>query len=314
MPEQDLYSILGIAKSASPAEIKKAYRALARKLHPDKNPGDKTAEDRFKKASYAHEVLSDPKKRELYDEFGEAGLKEGFDPRMYRAWSQGGSAGGASGFGGGNGFSFNMEDLFGGGGGRGVGDFVDFFSQGGRGGQGQNLESEITISLIEALKGTQRELEVHGGSGKSRKLTVKVPAGVKEGSVIRVRGQGGSGRGKAGDILLTIHVAPHPWLQRDGNDLVIDLPVTIVEGWLGAKVRVPTLEGEVMLRIPPRTQSGTKLRIRGKGAPVAKDQRGDLVYRVSLHFPTGNVPELDDVMQKLAAHGGDDLRSHLTLT
>src|SRR5690606_1832156 len=212
---QDLYAILGVPKTASTDEIKKAFRKLAAKLHPDKNPGDKTAEARFKEVNRAYEVLGDPKKRALYDEFGEAALREGFDPeqaRQYKRWaeqaSQGFRGGGAQG-----GIPFDFEDLFGGRGGfGGVGSVIEDLLGGRVGGRrragpmpGRDIESEITIDFVEAVRGTTLTLQL---PGNSEPVTVRIPPGADEGSRVRIRGQGAKSPtgGPPGDLILTVHV------------------------------------------------------------------------------------------------------------
>ncbi len=325
MAQEDLYEALGVSRGASKDEIKRAYRNLARKLHPDRNPDNPSAEERFKRVSYAHSVLTDEKKRKLYDQFGEVGLKEGFDPNA--AWGRG-----PSGTGGGRtvedifgegGFKFNVEDIFGGRG------FADIFSNGrggpqprggGRGsarGTGQDVSSEIAVTLPEALQGTEREISYQvGSSAPAKRLTVKIPPGVRDGSTMRLRGQGAPGRmgGKAGDLLLRVKVSDHPWLTLQGDDLHAELPVSVREAWLGARVQVPTLSGDVTLRIPPRTQGGARLRLRGKGAPKKEGGNGDLVCRLLLQFAsTQENTELAAALEQLPESDGSTLRANLHL-
>ncbi|MGH7294968.1 MAG: DnaJ C-terminal domain-containing protein, partial [Polyangiaceae bacterium] len=265
MPD-DLYSVLGVSKSADAATVKKAYRKLAGELHPDKNPGNKKAEDRFKKVNHAYDVLGDAKKRKLYDEFGEDGLREGFDPEKYRAYRDWSSrqrhAGDGGGFGG---RPVDLEDLFGNAGGSqgGIGDlFGDILGRGRRGrgpAKGHDLESEITVDLPAALRGTTLELRPHGQVGAP--VTVRIPPGAADGSRVRIAGQGAASPsgGPRGDLVLTIHVTPHAFFRREGDDLHLDLPVTVAEAYHGAKVKVPTVDGSVALKVPAGTQSGTVL-------------------------------------------------------
>jgi curved DNA-binding protein len=319
---EDLYGVLGVAKDADADVIKKAYRKLAKDLHPDKNPGNQQAEMRFKTVNHAFDVLSDPAKRKLYDEFGEEGLREGFDAervRAYRQWStrQGGARGG-----GGDPFAqgVRLEDLFGGqqGGAQGFGDmFGDLFgrNQGRRRGpmKGQDLESEATIDFASAVRGTTVELHPRGGAGAP--VQVRIPPGAAEGSRVRIPGQGGPSPngGPAGDLVLEIHVQPHPHFRREGEDLHLDLPLTVAEAYGGAKVRVPTVDGSVSLKVPPRSQSGSVVRLRGKGVAMKGKPPGDLYVHFVVHAPTGESPELAALIEKLAEHQTDDPRKDITL-
>jgi curved DNA-binding protein len=331
MPERDLYALLGVSKNASTDEIKKAYRKLARELHPDRNPGNKKAEERFKEVSYANDVLTDPKKRALYDEFGEQGLKEGFDPeaaRQMRAWQQqfGGAGRGRRAGGANSPFPGSLEDIFssiGGAGGATVsledllGSAFGRAARGPRPQRGADIEAEVSLPFADALRGAEREL-TYRVPGESEPMTVRarIPPGARDGDKVRLRGQGGKGKHGApdGDLVLTVRVEPHPFFRREGDDLLFDLPVTVGEAMRGAKVRVPTLDGDVTLRIPPRTQSGAVLRLRGKGAPVRgkRGERGDLLARVSIRLPEGDVNEATLVALE-QAYGGRDVRAGLAL-
>ena len=329
---EDLYSVLGVSKTADAAAIKKAYRKLAKDLHPDKNPGNASAESRFKSVNHAFDVLSHADKRKLYDEFGEEGLREGFDPdkvRNYQQWAsrqpRGGRASG--GFpGGGGGFpgtEVNIEDLFGGTatGGANQGGFSDLFGEMFRGGarrsrgpaRGQDVESEITIDFMSAVQGATLELHPQGlGTGP---VTVRIPAGAADGSRVRIAGHGGvspSG-GARGDLILTIHVTPHPLYRREGDDLHLDLPVTIAEAYHGAKVKVPTIDGSVTLKVPERTQSGGTLRLRGKGVARKGKTAGDLYVHFLVRIPTERSPELDRLIDAIAAFQTEDARANIKL-
>jgi curved DNA-binding protein len=292
VPQRDLYDILGVARTASPDEIKRAYRKLAKKFHPDVNPGDKAAEERFKEITAASEVLSDPKKRKLYDEFGPDALRTGFDEKRaeeYRRYRSQGIPPGGMPFDFGDFRTVNV-------GGMGDFDFSSIFGDlfgraaGGRvrGGQpfpaeGRNAEAELEVSLREAVLGGERELRVDG-----RTLRVKIPAGVADGSQIRLAGQGGPGRhgGKAGDLFLKVRLAEHPLVRRDGRDLSIDLPVTVPEAVEGAEVTLPTFEGPVRFHVPAGSQSGKRIRLRGKGLPDLRGgTRGDLYAVVKIVLP-----------------------------
>jgi curved DNA-binding protein len=307
----NLYEALGVPKTASKEELRKAYRKLARELHPDRNPGDKSAEERFKSIAYAYDVLSDEKKRELYDEFGEVGLREGFDPERYRQAKQWEHVGrGRPGVNGGDFFpggveAFDLNDLFGGGG----GPFGQRFRPRAPR-RGPDLEASVRVSFDEALRGVERELELtHDGERKS--FTARIPAGVRDGGKVRLRGQGGVGSagGSPGDLLLTVHVDPHPFFTREGEDLRLVLPVKALEAYAGAKVAVPTPDGTVTVRVPPRTQSGAKLRLRGKGV-TRGGTTGDLIVEVSIVLPSGDEPEVEESLRALEPHYGN-VRSHL---
>jgi len=320
----DLYSVLGVAKSAEADAIKKAYRKLAGKLHPDKNPGNKKAEEHFKKVNHAYDVLGDAKKRKLYDEFGEEGLREGFDPervRNYRDWSsrQGpGGQGGRGGFQGGQ--TVDIEDLFGQAGSGQAGGFGDLFgdimsrSRRQRGPvKGPDLGSEVTIDFASALRGATLELRPQGPVGSP--VTVRIPAGADEGSRVRIPGQGGASPngGAKGDLVLTIHVTPHPHFRREGDDLHLDLPLTVGEAYHGARIKVPTTDGSVTLKVPERTQSGGKLRLRGKGVSKKGRPDGDLYVHFLVQIPTDGSPEVGKLVDELAKHQTDDPRADIQL-
>ena len=302
MAEQDLYSLLGISRDADAEAIKKAYRVLALKYHPDRNPGDKKAEDSFKSVNHANEVLSDPKKRKLYDDFGEMGLREGFNADAYRQWQ---SSGGGSGPQGGGGF----EDIFGGGAGAHV-DFSELFGQyfqGGRGSgggspfsagrgravRGRDLESEVTIDLPLAVRGGEVTLNVRGES-----VRVRIPAGAKEGTRLRIAGKGmPAPGGQPGDLVLAVKVQSHPWFWIEEDDLHVRLPVALVEAWRGTKVTIPTPAGDVTLRVPPHTAHGAKLRLRGKGIPgSARREASDLM----VHIEVAALPENAETEKAMA--------------
>jgi curved DNA-binding protein len=291
VPEGNLYEILGVSRSASADDIKKAYRRLAKKYHPDVNPGNKPAEEKFKEVTAAFEVLSDAKKRKLYDEFGPDALRTGFDEKRaeeYRRWRSQGAPQGGMPFDFGDFERVNVGDY-------GTFDFSTIFGDlfGGaahgrvrRGpvrASGADAEATIAVGLRDAVLGAERDVRVDG-----RTLRVKIPPGVTDGSQIRLAGQGGPGHhgGPAGDLFLRIRLAEHPWLRRDGKDLSLDLPVTIPEAARGAEVTLPTFEGPVRLRIPEGASSGTRLRLRGKGLPDLKGgARGDLYAVVKLVLP-----------------------------
>jgi curved DNA-binding protein len=311
---KDLYATLGVAKDADEDTIKKAFRKLAMKYHPDKNPG-KANEQRFKEVNQAHEVLSDPKKRALYDEFGEESLSQNFDAERARVVRQygGGFRPGRAGAGG-AGPGFDVQEIFGGGGGD-IGDiFGEIFSRG-RGGRaargasrGQDVENSVTIDFTSAVKGTQLQLQ-----RGDETVTVRVPPGAHQGSRLRIPGQGGQGHGGGppGDLLLTIHVTPHPYFRREGDDLHVDVPITLGEAYRGEKIRVPTPDGEVTLKVPKHTQSGSVTRLRGKGVAKKGKEPGDLYVKFIVHVPTDDDPEVAKAVDLLASRMTGNPRERL---
>ena len=312
----DFYKDLGVSRTASADEIKKAYRKLAGQLHPDKNPGDKKAEARFKAMNRANQVLSDPEKRAIYDEFGEEGLREGFDPHAARAYGR--AANGARGRSrGGPGGEVRFDDFFAGGsesGGGGIGDLFGemFGSRRARGpARGADLQSEVAVDFISALKGAELKLRLQDGGDE---VTVRVPAGAGDGDKVRVSGHGAPGaqNGPAGDLLITIRVRPHPFFERSGLDLYLDLPITIGEAFSGAKVRVPTLDGPVTLTVPRKAQSGQVARLKGKGV-TRQGQTGDLYVRFLIRLPDAASPEIEKAIETIERDYSGDIRSGLQL-
>lgn len=278
------YTTLGVATTASAAEIKKAFRKLAKEYHPDAHPGDAKAEAKFKAVSSAWEVLGDADKRKLYDEFGEESLHTGFDAgraREHRAWA----GGEGSGFRGGGGVSGGG---FPGGGGF---DFNDILSQmSGQGGRGQRRRApgadflaRVNVSFLDAIKGT--ELTFNLPLPDSPSVTVRLPAGAQDGERLKVVGQGAPGpTGERGNLVLEVHVQPHPFFRRDGVDLSLDVPLTVAEAYGGADIEVPTPGGRVRVHVPPQTVSGAKLRLKGKG--VRRQQTtGDLFVHLQVQMP-----------------------------
>lgn len=323
MADRDFYKILGVSRDASPEEIKKAYRKLAKELHPDRNPDNEEAEERFKDVSGAYGVLSDGEKKKLYDEFGEVGLRDGFDPEAYHAATQrvGGFGGGAGGFdfseifGGavqgerapGSGqFRVNLEDLFGG---AASGAYVRAPRP------GTDLESEVTIDFRDAVLGCTKELGLRSSDGKERMLKVRIPAGVKNDGKIRLRGQGGHGinGGPAGDLVLRVKVRKHPFFSMRGRQLHVRVPVTPLEAYAGAKVIVPTPGGSVTLAIPPGSQNGAKLRIRGKGIEAKGKPRGDLIAHLEIRLPKGRSGEVEKALETVEEAFETDPRAELAL-
>ena len=370
---KDLYAVLGVSRNASPEEIKKAYRKLARRHHPDVNPGSKAAEERFKEISQANDILSDPEKRKLYDQFGMEGLQAGFEAARAQRAGAAGPGAGPSGeefsAGGGFGRFSSFEDIF--------GDFV----QGSRAGPqpGQDAEASLEIGLLDAIRGVSTQVSIDhavacttcGGAGDDSKtgttcpqcggrgrvqvgrgpmsltrtcpqcggrgrvnttpcatcggrgqtlqrerLTVHIPAGVDTGSRVRVAGKGAPGHagGPPGDLYIALQVQPHPLLERRGNDLYMDVPVTVGEAALGASITVPTPDGQVRVKVPAATQSGNLLRIRRHGVPALKGGgRGDLYIRVMVQVPVDSRDEVRVAIDKLESAYGQNPRADLRL-
>jgi len=270
--DESLYETLGVAKTASADEIRKAYRKLARKHHPDVNPGDASAETAFKKIAAAYDVLSDETKRKAYDEFGEASLQSGFDPnkaREYASWQESRQRR-ASGFGGSEGpVDFDLSEFF--------------QRQAPRGpSRGRDLYTSIDIDLRQAIEGTEltADLPDHGT------VQIRIPRGADTGDTLRVRGKGSPGQsgGPNGDLVIETVVRPHPLVRREGLDLRLTLPITLNEAYNGASINVPTFDGSVVLKIPSHTKQHATLRLRGKGVE-RKDQRGDLLIEVDVWLP-----------------------------
>lgn len=324
---EDLYSVLGVKRSASADEIKSAYRKLAAKLHPDKNPGNKSAEAKFKRINQAYHVLSDAKKRSLYDEFGDVALSDNFDAeraRAYQRWAGAGGRGGAAGGVPGAGQTIDLEDLLGGRGG--VGGFGDLFGDlfgrvrggGGRGGRsaaagmpGSDVESELTIDFVSAVRGTTAELQIEG---RPEPVTVRIPPGATEGSKLRIKGEGAPGPygGARGDLILHVRVRPHPSFRMDGADLHVDVPVTVGEAYFGAKIRIPTPDGYVNLKVPAGAQSGQSVRLRGKGIKKSNKAPGDLYVHFLVQLPSAQASEVKQAIEVLEKFADKSVRDSLT--
>ena len=374
----DFYKILGVSKDAPEEKIKKAYRKLARKWHPDINPGNSEAENKFKEISQAYDCLGDKEKRALYDEFGAEGLQAGFDTQKARQYAQGTGfqQGERNGSGEGFGRYQSYEDIFGDMFGSGMGS-SGFRSQAPL--RGRDLQHDMTIDLVSALRGFETELsmqkpktcEICGGSGNDRqstlstcsycggsgrldvaegpmhftkpcphcqghgqtgklcaacggsgqtpgteKIRVVIPKGVKEGSKVRVAGKGepAPDGGQAGDLYLIIHLKPHPFLKRIDDDLHMDVPVTVREAMAGGTIDIPTVEGQVKMKVPPGSQSGKILRLKGKGAPNLKTKaRGNLLVKLVVKVPHTKDPEILAAVQKMDGMYKKDVRSTIRI-
>ncbi|MGD9319068.1 MAG: molecular chaperone DnaJ [Desulfobacteraceae bacterium] len=378
MMAKDFYEILGVSKNASKDEIKKAYRKLARKWHPDINPGNKEAEQKFKEISRAHEVLGKEEKRKLYDEFGEEGLQAGFDAekaRQYKQWEtfqQGARARGGEGFGRYQSYEDVFGDLFGFG--REPGGFRATGAM-----RGRNIEHDMAIDLVSALRGFETELSMqktktcpgcqgtgtdpksvittcptcngsgrlnvaegpmqftkpcpqcggHGKTGKTctqcggsgqvlgtERIRVTIPQGVKEGSRVRVAGKGepGLNGGQPGDLYLVIHIKPHPFLKREGDNLYMEVPVTVHEAMAGGNINIPTIDGQVNVKVPPKSQSGQTLRLKAKGAVNPKTKKkGDLMVKLVVRVPKTDEKEILDAVEKMNRFYKEDLRKDIRL-
>ena len=295
MPKADYYTTLGVKRGASEKEIKQAYRRLARRYHPDVNPGDASAEQKFKEISEAYSVVGNAENRKKYDQFGHQAFADGFDP-FARHSTRGFQSG-------------NLRDFFSNLGGQGnftegFGSiFEDLFGQPRQQTRptpqrGKDIEQTVVISFEHAVHGTTSEIQLTRQDGRSERLRVKIPAGVDTQSRIRLAGKGEPGRHgrKAGDLYIITRVQPHAYFGREGNDVTCELPVTLAEALLGAKVEVPTIDGKTSMTLPPGTQNGRKFRLRGKGIPSLKGGgRGDHYVTVKVVLPAN----LDDRSREL---------------
>jgi DnaJ-class molecular chaperone len=292
----NLYETLGVKRDASVDDIRKAYRKLARKHHPDVNPGNKASEDRFKAASAAYEVLSDPKRRAAYDEFGEAALQGGFDPgkaREYAKWQKRREQRTSD-------FEAGPVEF----------DFAELFNRKRGPSRGQDVHAVFQMDLRQAVEGAEVSIEVP----EQGTVRVRIPPGADTGSVIRVPGRGAPGArgGPPGDLVIETEVRPHPVLRRDGLDLHLMLPVTLDEAYSGASVDVPTFEGTVVLKIPPRSQNHARLRLRGKGIE-RKGTRGDLLVELDVRMPDKKDDELAAALRASASAYSRPVREGLAL-
>lgn len=303
MSKKDFYSLLNVSRGASADEIKKSYRKLAMQFHPDKNPGDKKAEEKFKEITEAYETLSDPKKREMYDQFGHAGAQ--------------GFGGGGNPFGGGFNRSSStgqggdpFQDIF--------GDvFGDFFGgkQGGRGprgsqgprrAKGADLRYSLNVTFEDSALGCEKVISFvrqRNGKDETARLSVNVPAGVKEGQRLKLAGEGDSGAmgGENGDLYVVISVGEHPLFSRDDNDVLLDLPINYLDAILGTNIEVPTLTGKAVIRIPQGSNSGQLFRLKGKGFPkVGGFGNGDMIVKLIVDVPSTLSSKSKELLESLA--------------
>lgn len=300
MAKKDFYTVLGVSRSATPEELKKSYRKLAMKYHPDKNPGDKKAEESFKEITEAYETLSDPKKKEMYDQFGFAGANQGF------------AGAGAGGFGGFNQQGFNGEDF--------QDIFGDIFGEsfgGGRGfrqqrkQRGADLRYTLNISFEESALGTEKTISFmrqKSSQDETVRLSVKVPAGVKQGQRLKLAGEGDRSPqgGGNGDLYVIINIQDHPLFKREEDDVYVDVPVSFVDAILGSEIEVPTLTGRVALKVPPGTYSGQVMRLKNKGFPKQGGfGSGDMLVRIQVDTPSSLSSEQKDLVKELAKSTGE---------
>jgi molecular chaperone DnaJ len=267
--EKDFYKILGLDKKATPDEIKKKYRSLARDLHPDKNQGDAAREEKFKAVSEAYDILSDSKKRAEYDEARAMYERGGFRAPTGGANFQGG----------------DFSDIFGGGNPQDI--FANLFGGGGRRGprKGSDLQTEATITFKESVFGTTLDLKLNTDGNGPQNISARVPAGVNDGAKIRVKGKGAPGEAGPGDLFIELHVKPHAAFSRKGENLLLTLPVTFAEAALGADIRVPTLSGDdVTVRLAAGTPTGRVLRVKGRGIKKGAIT-GDLLITIEVQVP-----------------------------
>jgi len=290
---KDYYQTLGVAKNVDQAALKKAYRKLAQTWHPDRNPGDKQAEERFKEITEAYAVLSDPEKRRQYDQFGEAGFHQRFSQEdIFR--------------------NVDLGDLFGGVGGFGAGGADDLFSQlFGRGrsqrppAKGQDYSMEVGIPLRLAIEGGERRVE-YRNEGRVEQIKVRIPTGIEEGAKLRVGGKGGPppAGGKPGDLYLQIRIDPDPQFQREGSDLLVDVPVPFSQLCLGTSVEVPTLQENKRVKVPAGMKPGEKIRLRGYGVPASAGRpAGDLYAVIRVQIPSQIDETQRALLEKLADTG-----------
>jgi curved DNA-binding protein len=308
MAKKDYYNVLGVRRDASDKEIKQTYRRLARQYHPDVNPGDVSAEQKFKEISEAYSVLSHPDSRKKYDRFGHQAFANGFDPSFARDGGFGGGQTNVKDFFAGrtsfDGLSSILEELWGGGRQRTQQTPMP----------GQDLEQTVELSFEEAVRGTTAQVQVIRRDGGTERLQVKIPPGVDTGSKVRVAGKGESGRysGPSGALYLVIRVRPHAYFTRQGSDILCDVPVTLTEVLLGAKIEVPTIDGKTTMTLPTGTQNGRQFRLRGKGVPALHGGgQGDHYVTVQVVLPEKLDVRSRELLEEFAARNPLQPRAHM---
>ncbi len=302
MAQADYYKALGLEKGATPDEIKKAFRKLAVKYHPDRNPDNKDAEDKFKEINEAYAVLSDPEKKQQYDTFGSSGFHKQYSQEdIFRGFDFGNAYKDMGGGVGGDGADDLFSRLFGGAFGR--GDARGGFRRGPQ--KGGDHEMELTVSFRDAAQGAEKQIAFRRG-GQREELRVKIPAGVDNGSKIRISGKGaqGEGGGQPGDLFLIIHVLPDPVFTRDGGDLFVERVIPFSAACQGISLDVPTLEGDKRIKVPAGIQPGTKIRLKGCGIKtISSNAKGDLYVKISVHIPETLNGEQKKLVEELAKSG-----------
>jgi len=310
MAKRDYYDVLGVKRGAADDEIKAAYRRMARKYHPDVNKSA-DASEKFREATEAYEVLSDPQKRKTYDRFGHAG------PGPFAGAGRGPA---------GQGVSFNFRDIFGGGGsgfmGMSLEDILEALGGGGRPRgrrrrrkprRGADTSSHLTLEFLQAVRGTTTRVRISrfdpDGKRHEETIDVKIPPGVQDGSKVRVRGKGELGPGGPGDLYITVHVRPHAYFRREGDDIYVHVPISITEAALGAKVDVPTLDGMSTVKVPPGTGGSRRLRLRGKGVQRTGKAPGDEYVVIRIVPPTGLTDRQRELLEELKALDPADPRA-----
>jgi DnaJ-class molecular chaperone len=324
MPESDYYEVLGVARDATPEAIKKAYRVMARRHHPDVNPGDKTAEKKFKEVQQAYDILSDPEKRALYDRYGTAAFEGVAAAGPRTSASEWTARFGESGH-----ETIDFSEFFGPfsqaggagvhGGEGGAGIFEDLLgrmrsSRGARARGGRSLEAHLLIPFLTAVRGGETSINIQRGDGKTENLVVKIPAGVDTGAKLRLKGQGEPGPkgSQRGDLTIIITVESHPYFKREERNLLVEVPISVAEAILGARIDVPSLDGMKSLTIPPGSSSGLKLRLKGQGVPASGGKPdGDLFVQLRIVVPR-NIDETSrKLIQQFAEHNRQNPRAGL---
>lgn len=323
MPDRDYYEVLGVARDAAPEAIKKAYRGMARKYHPDVNPGDKTAEAKFKEVQQAYDILSEPEKRALYDRYGTAAFEGMAAAGPRTSASEWTARFGEPGY-----ENIDFSEFFGSfgqGAGMNAGDqggaglFEDLLgrmrsSRSAKPRGGRSIEANLSIPFLTAVRGGETSINIQRGDGKAENLIVKIPPGVDTGAKLRLKGQGEPGPrgGPNGDLTIVIAVEPHPYYKREDRNLLVEVPISVPEAILGARIDVPSLEGMKSLTIPPGSSGGMKLRLKGQGVPASGGKpNGDLFVLLKIVVPRSVDEESKRLIQQFADRNKHDPRAGL---